>query len=154
MHELCMHKSCESFYANHMLISQYASHPCQSAFQTSFHSLTAIGPCQVPNGYDPHVIQAKQCSAMQCNAILLPSQSSNSMSCNRCNPRTCFSEFPIFLHRLDCPIEFLPQRLGEELFNGHVKFLGKDHGKTRIDIILRAPVSATPNMKRRKHSQS
>ena len=72
----------------------------------------------------------------------------------RCHPQTCFSEFPIFVHRLDCPIKLLPQRLGEELFDGHVKFLGEDHSKTRIDVILRASVSATRNINLRKHSQS
>ena len=103
-------------------------------------------------GHDLHVIQAKPSQAMQ--LMLLPLQSSNSVSWNRCNPLICFSEFPIFSDRFDCPIKLLSQCLGEELFNRHVKLLGEDHGKTRIDVILRVSISTAPNMKPRKHSQS
>ena len=37
-------------------------------------------------------------------------------------------EFPGLIYRLDSPVEFLSQRLGEELFNRHIELLGEDDG--------------------------
>jgi hypothetical protein len=46
-------------------------------------------------------------------------------------------ELPVFVNRLDGPIELLAQRLGEELLNGDVELLGEDNGETRIDVVLK-----------------
>ena len=52
-----------------------------------------------------------------------------------------FLKLPVFVHRLDSPIEFLPQGLGKELFDWHVEFLGEDDSEAGIDVILQAWVS-------------
>ena len=50
-------------------------------------------------------------------------------------------ELPVLVHRLDSPIELLPQGFGEELFDWHVEFLGEDDSQAGIDVVLRAWVS-------------
>ena len=45
-------------------------------------------------------------------------------------------KFPVLVHRLDCPLKFLSQRLGKELFNRDTKLFGKDHREAWVDIIL------------------
>ncbi len=47
-----------------------------------------------------------------------------------------FSELPILVNRLDCPIELLPQCFGKELLDRHVKLLREDNGESRVDVIL------------------
>ena len=45
-------------------------------------------------------------------------------------------EFPILIHRLDGPIEFLSEGLGEEAFDGDVELLAEDDSETRINVVL------------------
>ena len=55
-----------------------------------------------------------------------------------------FSELPcgVIANGLDSPVEFVAQRLGEELLDRYVELLGEDHGQTRVDVVLQ-PVSKT-----------
>lgn len=46
------------------------------------------------------------------------------------------SKLPILVNGLDCPFEFLPECLGEELLNGYVELLGEDDGESRVDVVL------------------
>ena len=111
----------------------------------TLHSLTAITPCRPPK---PHALSRNPNEAKPWNITL------TNLKLHLLKDIFPRSEFPIFVYGFDCPIEFLPQRLGEELFNRYVKFLGEDHRKTRINIILRASVSTTPDILPRNHSQS
>lgn len=45
-------------------------------------------------------------------------------------------EFPVLIHGLDGPIEFLAQCLGEEALDGDIEFLREDDGEAGIDVIL------------------
>lgn len=45
-------------------------------------------------------------------------------------------ELPVAVDRLNGPFEFLAQRLGEELLDGDVEFLGEDCGETGVDVVL------------------
>ena len=51
-------------------------------------------------------------------------------------------EFPVFIDRLDCPIELLAQRLGKEPLNRDIEFLREYNGETRINIVLATAWSA------------
>lgn len=45
-------------------------------------------------------------------------------------------ELPVAVDRLDGPFEFLAERLGEKLLDGHVELLGEDGSETRVDVVL------------------
>lgn len=45
-------------------------------------------------------------------------------------------EFPVLVDGLDGPVELLPERFREELFDRDIEFLREDDGETGIDVIL------------------
>jgi hypothetical protein len=47
-------------------------------------------------------------------------------------------ELPIFVNRLDRPVELLSQCLREEALDRYVELLGKDHRQARINVVLLA----------------
>lgn len=155
VHKINMQSKRQTFGMMHwhaqVLHQPHVMHSLAISLPHTLHSLIAIPLCQLQKRYGPHLIQAKPSQAMQ-----------NRCPCNAQTPsiqtlatgNLPVSEFPIFVHRLDCPIKFLAQRLGEELFDWHVKSLREDHCKTRVYVILRASVSITPNALPRKHLQS
>ena len=46
------------------------------------------------------------------------------------------SKLPVLIHRLDSPIELLPQSLGEEALNRNAELLGEDDREAGIDVVL------------------
>lgn len=47
------------------------------------------------------------------------------------------SELPlVILNGFNGPVELLPQRLGEEFFDGHIKLLAENDSQAGVDVVL------------------